>query len=730
MNEFDKILDDLLIKYNYYESCPDFLKYVQAKEMIPGFIKRVQNYEQITIVSLTQKDRYVLKPYLGELADRVAFIDLAFPLQENDILRLRESMGGEKGIVLLVSFLYYREFAIELHKAGIESISLYEYFITQGLCFSREFYSYLPLSYTFPEKELLATWMQPSNEYYLFFQYRSRYEQAHEPKLKEFYLRALIFMSIDMRDFIYTSKYLEEYRSFKSEKAAEILEIETTISQCLSQLQSKLQERQQNDLILFLLDALDYSDDPLMPFLREQSNQGITFKNAYTVTPYTNSTLRTIFCEKIAIDDYNYKIKKIGRENSRIIRLLEDKEYSLKYYGFSNMFDDVYKGQEYIDQGTSQTRVFWAAIREILQSQKTVCIIMHELSSTHYPFVSSAAGSEFTCILSQSSLNGLPQQQKSSRSYTDDQLRFYSSMLPKQSRKIYFGDHGTTRLGRFHPILTMQWEGCPSYAITGLFSYIHFSMLLEEIINDRVEKLQSLCSDYVVIQDVDIYSKFLLERLIIKGDYNPQNCLSYRGIVSEDSTFIRYRDNSELYWRTVGGKGFFTHDELSQLRNLAGDKFLDPETDHITQNIMHSMRIVNHFRKRTGTYEERKLSRIKQLFMQEFVGKKIAIRSGGFTTFRFLIWADVNSYVDFIVDLDKNALAGKLGFEMLTPQEAFERPIDILITLHEDFYAIAQAEPWTCTIMDLLEFGKAEGILTTEHYGNYAITDEDIGASR
>jgi hypothetical protein len=298
MNEFDKILDDLLIKYNYYESCPDFLKYVQAKEMIPGFIKRVQNYEQITIVSLTPKDRYVLKPYLGELASRVTYIDLTFPLQEKDILRLRESMGEKKGIVLLVSFIFYREFALELHKAEIESISLYEYFITQGLCFSREFYNYRPLDYAFPDGLVVNWWMKPSNEYYLFSQYRNRYEQAPDPTLREFYLRALIFICIDMRDFIYTSKYLKEYSLLKPEKISETLEIEATISNCLSQIQSIFDERQQKDLILFWIDTLEYGYEEEMPFLQEQSRNGITFENAYTITPNTNSTLRAILCKK------------------------------------------------------------------------------------------------------------------------------------------------------------------------------------------------------------------------------------------------------------------------------------------------------------------------------------------------------------------------------------------------------------------------------------------------
>jgi hypothetical protein len=734
MNEFDKILDDLLIKYNYYESCPDFLKYVQAKEIIPGLIKRVQIYEQITIVSLTPKDRYVLKPYLGELVDRVAYIDLAFPLQEKDILCLRESMGEKKGIVLLVSFLFYREFAIELHKAGIETISLYEYFITQGLCFSREFYSYRPVSYTFPDSELLISWMQPSNEYYLFYQYRSRYEQVDDPTLREFYLRSLIFICIDMRDFIYASKYLEEYRSLIPEKAAEILEIETIISKCLSQLQSKLHERQQNDLILFLLDSLEYGDDAQMPFLHEQSTRGITFENAYTVTPNTNPTLRTILCEKTVIDDQSFLIETINREQSPIIRFLEDNEYFFTYFGFSDLIDFAYKGQSYITSDTSQSRIYWLAIGEIISSTKPVCVILHELTSTHEPYISNSIHEGFLYCSSRRTLEWKQEidQKKLSAIYTDEQLSFYSSFFPKQVKRIYFSDHGTTRLGRIHTILTMQWEGCPSYTVSGLFSYINFSKLLKEIINDRIENLHLLCTDYLLFQDVDKYNPLLIDRILHQGqgDYYPQLGPSYRGIVTNDSIFIRYRDGSECYWRTITNKSFFTQEELKKLRCLAGEKFLELENYAYFQYSRRFTRLTNHYKKRTGAYEERKLARIKQLFEHEYVGKKIAIRGGGFTTFQFLLWGDLYSHVDCIVDLDKNALVGKLGFEVLTPQEAYERPIDLLITLHEGMYVVAQSEPWTCPLMDLIALGKAEGILTTEHYGNWAITAEDIEASR
>jgi hypothetical protein len=731
MNDFDKVLDDLLIKYHYYESCPDFLKYVRAKELIPEFFKIVQNYEQITIVSFTQKDRGVLKPYLGELNDRITYIDLTFPLLDKDILRINESIGTKRGIVLLVSFLFYCECAIELHKASIEYISLYEYFINQRLFFSREFYFYQPVSYTFPQEEAIHSWMQPYNEYHLFFLYRNRYEQISDLALREFYLRALIFVCADMRDFVYMSKYLEEYKILKQDKLSEIIEFETAVNTCLSLFKSRLHERRQKDLILFWIDALEYGDDKQMPFLREQSNHGITFENAYTVTPFTHATLRTILAEKIVIDDKSFQIVNIERKNSPTICLLEEYGYSFTYYGFSTFIDDAYKGQEYIYWETPQTRTYWSAMGEILYSQKPVCAIIHELTSTHNPWISNAIKDGYLYCKTMRTLKSkqLIDQKRLSAVYTDEQLKFYSSLLPKQTKRIYFGDHGTTRLGRFHPFLTMQWKGCPSYVVSGLFSYINFSKLLKKIINDQVENLHLLCMDYVKIQDVDYYNQKNIESYIYPGNYDPQIGLSYRGIVNRDSVFIRYRDGTEHYWRTVAGKGLFTSEELSELRRLAGDEFLEMEDYPEFQHSIRFTRLAKQYIKRTGSYEERKITRIKRLFTKEFAGKKIAIRGGGYTTFQFLLWADINSSINFIIDLDKNALAGKLGFEILTPQEAYKRPIDLIITLHEGMYANAQSESWTCPLIDLVAFGKAEGILTTEHYGNYAITPEDIKAS-
>jgi hypothetical protein len=398
------------------------------------------------------------------------------------------------------------------------------------------------------------------------------------------------------------------------------------------------------------------------------------------------------------------------------------------YYGFSPIIDEVYKGQTIIEHETSQTRVYWTAINEILRSQKPVCSILHELSSTHYPFISNMIRDELLCFSSQ---RGVTQnQQKYSRFYTDEQLRFYSSLLPKQARRIYFGDHGMTLLGCFHPVLTMIWDGCPSYTVSGLFSYINFSKLLEEIINERVENLQTLCSDYVVIQDIEIYSPVLIEESIQQGDYEPRTGLSYRGVVKNTAAFMRYRDGSVRYWRTSSNRGLFTHEELSSLWELSGGKFLELKDDPEFQHSKRFMKLIQHYKKRTGAYEDRKLSRIRQLFTHEFSEKKIAIRGGGLNTYRFLIWADVCNVIDCVIDIDKNALAEKLGFDILTPQEALLRPIDLLLTLSEKMHAVAQSEPWTCPIMDLLAFGKSEGILTPEHYGYYAITAEDIEASR
>lgn len=96
---------------------------------------------------------------------------------------------------------------------------------------------------------------------------------------------------------------------------------------------------------------------------------------------------------------------------------------------------------------------------DILQSEKPVCSVIHEISSTHPPYISFGLSGDMyfsSAVWGHEISNDrnrlIVKQREESRRYTDDILKLYSDILPDNDYKIYLSDHGHTELDKFHTI--------------------------------------------------------------------------------------------------------------------------------------------------------------------------------------------------------------------------------------------------------------------------------------
>ena len=76
------------------------------------------------------------------------------------------------------------------------------------------------------------------------------------------------------------------------------------IQALLTEIRDRLHNGRQSDIVW--MDAVGYYTGQDMPYLQRQIENGISFENAFTVTPRTNPTAQTLFLGKTLIDDELY----------------------------------------------------------------------------------------------------------------------------------------------------------------------------------------------------------------------------------------------------------------------------------------------------------------------------------------------------------------------------------------------------------------------------------------
>ena len=79
------------------------------------------------------------------------------------------------------------------------------------------------------------------------------------------------------------------------------------------------------------------------PFLQRKADEGLFFKNAYTVMPWTTETTKTILTGEYPIEGQLFLNNNFSTSNMQLLKLLDGKGYGFAYCGmpkFAKMFND------------------------------------------------------------------------------------------------------------------------------------------------------------------------------------------------------------------------------------------------------------------------------------------------------------------------------------------------------------------------------------------------------
>lgn len=724
--DITNLLYEIIHKYNLDACNSRFRGYLQAVKCIRKLMASYGKTNRLLLIGNSQTDiEMFLTDYDGDMQPDSRVIAMG----QAETITKEMLLGYET--VLIVSMDDHMQLAQELRLMDINFVDLYDYFVTNGLTLDHPYYK------VFEDMQLNFATYQPTYDYQyldirrsLFYMLKT-YEFTNSKIIKTFYLQKIIFAFLFMKDFIGAKKYLQIYCTDKLERYEDYLKAWNEIERLLAAIAEKLANREQADVVVFWLDFLEYGEDKQMPYLDALSQSALVFENAYTVTPYTQSTFKTLLCAAKVADDKCYNIKQIGSKNSPLIRLLDEKGIRFLYSGFLPYVERPYKTKACQYDLTPTSETFWSVIETLLKTQEPVFLIAHELFNTHWPYRRADSKAprylwEASCATRNQEI--IPLQKKESLEDADRQLAFYDAFLPAKSTRIYMSDHGHTPIGRFHPVMKVIGPRIPPRREKQLFSYLDFVKLVDYVLEPEEEKLKKLGCECAEIQDVDYYNGLSIKHCI--KNRHIEGLFGYHGLVTPQALYIRDNLGKETFWPNESMDKKTSQGLLQTLREKTGVSDIDVEKDDKFRYSKYLYRIYQRYLTRTGDYELKKVRAIRELFTG---GGIYALRTGGCTAIQLLLALDVAQWdsIHFIIDRDKDCAAGKLGFPVISPKDLDRYDIDKIVIPSFKLRKELKAElAGTKTqVIDLYAYLESQGIVCTKDffYLEFGPADFEVG---
>lgn len=724
----NKELESIIITHNIDCNHKRFREKINAVALLNEFKNEIANIDKTLIIASKLTD---IKMFCADTNIKDDVQQIIVDIDDKESFRNICIEGIEH--IIIVSFDWHKEISVTLWNEGIKGNSIYDYFSLRGLELDHEYYAVFPDSHHSFHGEKSMDYSD-YNPYGIIFYDKNKYKTIENEKLQQIYLERLIFNSVYIKDFLSVEKHIEEYINRDFERKDEYKSFLVNLKQLLSTIKIRLDKRR-NNIIMFWIDALEYGEDEKMPYLKELSNKGLSFEQAYTVTPYTHFTAKTIFSKKKVIDDASYEMEEITRDNSITIQYLEEKGYRFKYYGFSEQYSKELKASPVINKFTPASSMYWDMIQDLLVEDKLFCMV-HELIETHDPHLSAnLEGQE--CVVSEhigkedtNRAKLRESQREPSRLYMDKQLEFYSEFLQEQYSRIYMSDHGHTVRGRFHTILKVVGEKIKPQKHTKMFSYIDFYELIQYIVEPNKD-INLILRDYVEVQDVDYYHPKAIEKTLNKEQFNKKALIGYRGVITPTEEFIRYNDGEEAYF--LRAKNIqVDKNRIAELRILTGTKKVDIENEEKFKYSRLVYKVLENYKKRTANEEEKKNIILNNIFREIPENEKIAIRCGGENT-RRLYWAidwEQRAKISYIIDTNLECVSGMLGIPVILPEQIKEKNIDTIIVsafpCNESIKKELDSIKDDYRIIDMYNHLEENGVKCEREFYNPVYIDEDF----
>ncbi len=635
MIDINEKLNGIIFKYQLDKYYPHYKNMYHASKILGNIIKEIiHNKKKAIFVGDDKAGIEWIRNISGDYAD-IDFCLYDRMDKEPDKLKSFDCQwGGVYEEIYLISFYgaAYVERWFRLHNVQYKLI--YDIFEQEGIFLQREFFAF--------GKENLYSIIDPEKESHsdvhcftesiqgeLYCQ-ENKYYAASDQKVKRIALEKCLFLTLYMKNFIEAQKYM----SLLAEEDAQYKNIWDEIQDLLNDIKENMGRRREKDIVVYWMDAISYGDETNMPYLKDIMRKSVVFENAYTHVPFTHPALRAMFLGKKEIDDLAYRISECTKENSPVIRMLEEQGYHLKIMSeyFYDYFPVQYRCRHfYTDIAAPFSMKLWDMLAEMLLGEQKALWVIHEMDS-HIPYlINHISDQDYKKMYSRYSR---------AREEVDAQLAFYESFIHHNSFRIYMSDHGTGSpiQRRVHILFNVYHDMLQPRQVQGLFSILDFGTVVKQIVMEENVRPEDLSREYVEIANLDRYNRWNIEKIIKNKEELGDIFFGFKGIIDKDYIYIQYRMGKEwLQPKSEHARNPFlfyncedevcSHVLLPKYRELAGTFPECMDSEEKFQYTKYLYRLYRNILQHSSM--ERRVEIMNQI-IEKYPESSVAIRQGGY----------------------------------------------------------------------------------------------------
>lgn len=571
MNEVLSLYEELHDTLGTNEICKDF--YREIIRVIQEKVDAIPAGAKVAVRCADQGAQYLLKAIDFSRTNIIGVFDYkkeeghfcGYPLFHSEKLN-----QADCGYVISATYMFREHIRRELNTFQGQVIDIYDLLQEHGIALREGIHHYqvgLPMML---------------NYFYL------RYRESRGGSEEEGALREFLQAAAEYKDFVMIDKVYEE-NGGKEGRYPFLIETWERAKRLLDVLQAQIASREERDIFAFWTDAINFRDLENMPELRAMAGTGCFFENTYTNTPWTRPVLQAIFQKLLPIDGFPQTQNAISRENSSLVRYLEERGYEFRWVSYPIWAMDSEYVVPGIEERMSCSLIWWQGLQTLLAAEKPCFYIFHFHAEGHEPMNSPDVENDFQYVPANphTRTEQALKRRRTTLGYLDQCLRLYNRMVGGKPQ-IFFSDHGRYWSDmtawceeRLHTYCAVLGDGIPQKKISRFFQYTNFEDLVRWVIEPEANRFDKILRDEVKFQDVDYYKETIVNASIESNRNEPyRSGFAYRGVCAGTCKYV-INALGEEYFYVIGKDGRETpalleDEELrAKLRKACGDYFID-----------------------------------------------------------------------------------------------------------------------------------------------------------
>lgn len=695
-------LNDIILKYQLDRGYPRFRKKLLGEEKLVIWADKVKE-DRILCVGTDQEDINYFSHFFFTCGKEFTYCLFS---------KIKKEEAEKYARIVVISKELDDERIRWCMQCGKPVTFLYDYLERQGIYCEDEIHKVIGTDYNsrlldnFPARK---GW----REVVLleFYVNRKKLVMAEDSWYQMHCARKLFFLSLYIRNFVQAEKYqklLADAGDLSATKAW------TEIQALLTEIRDRLRDRRQADIVMVWMDAVSYGTGRDMPYLQKQIANGISFENAFTVTPRTNPTAQTLFLGKKLIDDKLYLKKEIREEESPVLLDLKNHGYDCKIIsGYLSIFGRKRQSANYHNLYAPCSEIFWDMLYHLLSSDKPIFLVMHALTEGHAPYLSARMKENFFDEYSRVHQGHLE---------LDEQMEYYMEFLNRRASRIFMSDHGQLMVReQFHTYFVVVGERFCCREAKELFSYVDFPKLLHEILEGSTLKQPLFEREYVEVQMLDWYNYQIIKDIIQKKKPLLLAEFGYFGVITREHLYLKYHIGKEfLALRSHMDREphflYQAHDIcdaslLPYFRGIIGTRILDISEGEKFQYTRYLYQIYENF-----IQERNNVFAIVNRLFEKYPDSSVALRTGGEHSLElfYVLTKENQRKLAYILDDNLDCKCRRLDLPVISIQDMEGKGIRAVVLSSFDHLVELRQEipdyPKAIDIIDIYKSLEASGI--------------------